>query len=261
MFSSFRDGLQFICDRMADAAGREHIRTGVGATAITRDGDGWSVTLSSGETLRGDAVIVATEVWAAAGLTRPVDGRLAGLLETIPCSSSATAILAFDRSDCPFDLDWHGILSPMVERRPLTGVSLMSSKWPDRAPEGRVLFRGFLGGPRDEAVLEASDEDLLELARTQMVALLGIKADARPRYAKLFRWEKGMPQYTLDHLKRVDEIERLEAGVRGFALAGNAYRGVGVPNALESGERAVSKVLGEAGIVLEEDSVEEKRVY
>jgi oxygen-dependent protoporphyrinogen oxidase len=261
MFSSFRDGLQFICDRMADAAGREHIRTGVGATAIARDGDGWSVTVSSGETLRGDAVIVATEVWAAAGLTRSVDGTLADLLETIPCSSSATAVLAFDRADCPFDVDWHGILSPMVERRPLTGVSLMSSKWPDRAPEGRVLFRGFLGGPRDEAVLEASDEELLELARTQMVALLGIKADARPRYARLFRWEKGMPQYTLDHLKRVDEIERLEAQVDGFALAGNAYRGVGVPNALESGERAVSKVLAEAGITLDEDSVEEKRVY
>jgi len=109
--------------------------------------------------------------------------------------------------------------------------------------------------------LDATDEDLLDSLRTQMVVLLGIRADARPRYARLFRWEKGMPQYTLDHLKRVDEIERLEAGIRGFALAGNAYRGVGVPNALESGERAVSKVLGEAGVTLEEDLVEEKRVY
>ncbi|MHB8050992.1 MAG: protoporphyrinogen oxidase [Coriobacteriia bacterium] len=261
MFSSFREGLQFICDRMADAAGRENIRTGVGATAIERGDDGWAVRLTTGETLRGDAVVVATEVWAAAELTVPVDAPLAGLLRTIPCSSSATAILAFRTDDCPFDLNWHGILSPMVEKRPLTGVSLMSSKWPDRAPEGTALFRGFLGGPRDEAVLEASDEELLELARTQMVKLLGIKPDARPRYARLFRWEKGMPQYTLNHLDRVDEIERLEAQIPGFALAGNAYRGVGVPNALESGERAVSKLLGEAGIALAEDSVEAKRVY
>jgi len=261
MFSSFNEGLQFICDRMADAAGREHIRTGVGASAIARDDDGWTVTLTTGETLRGDAVVVATEVWAAAELTAPVDAALADVLGTIPCSSSATAILAFREDDCPFDLKWHGILSPMVEKRPLTGVTLMSSKWPNRAPEGTVLFRGFLGGPRDEAVLEASDEDLLELARTQMVALLGIKADARPCYAKLFRWEKGMPQYTLNHLDRVDEIERLEAEIAGFALAGNAYRGVGVPNALESGERAVSKVLSEAGITLVEDAMEEKRVY
>jgi oxygen-dependent protoporphyrinogen oxidase len=260
-FSSFNEGLQFICDRMADAAGREHIRTGVGATAIERAGDGWRVTLTTGEVLEADAVIVATEVWAAAGLARGVDGALASLLDTIPSSSCATAILAFDAADYPHDTRWHGVLTPSVERRPLTGVSLMSSKWPDRAPEGRVLFRGFLGGPRDPEVLEQSDEALLELARTQLAELIGIRPDARPRYAKLFRWEKGMPQYTLGHLDRVDEIERLTAGLRGFGLAGNAYRGVGVPNALESGEQAVSKVLAEVGITLAEDSVEERRVY
>ncbi len=260
-FSSFQDGLQFICDRMADAAGREHVRTGAAATGLARDGDRWIVTLASGETLAGDAVIVATEVWAAAALTAGIDQALAAQLETIPSSSCATALLAFDEADCPFDLAWHGILTPSVERRPLTGVSLMSSKWPDRAPAGTVLLRGFLGGPRDQEVLDASDEELIELARTQMVELLGVKADARPRYAKLFRWEKGMPQYTLGHLDRVDEIERLEAAVSGLALAGNAYRGVGVPNALESGERAVSKVLGDSGIELAEDDVEEKRVY
>lgn len=260
-FSSFNEGLQFICDRMADASGREHIRTGVGATGLQRTGDRWRVALTTGEALEADAVIVATEVWAAAGLVAAVDRPLAGVLDTIPCSSCATALLAFDAEDYPHDTRWHGVLTPAVEGIPLTGVSLMSSKWPDRAPEGTVLFRGFLGGPRDAAVLEQSDEALLELARTQLVELIGIKHDARPRYAKLFRWEKGMPQYTLGHLDRVDEIEQLEAGIRGLALAGNAYRGVGVPNALESGERAVSKVLAEVGITLAEDSVEEKRVY
>jgi oxygen-dependent protoporphyrinogen oxidase len=136
----------------------------------------------------------------------------------------------------------------------------MSSKWPDRAPKGRVLLRGFLGGPRDQKVLEGSDDELIELARTQMVDLIGVKSDAKPRYARIFRWEGGMPQYTLGHLDRVDEIERLQVGVKGLAVAGNAYRGVGVPNALESGERAVSKVLGDFDITLAEDSVEEKRV-
>lgn len=260
-FSSFNEGLEFICDRMADAAGRDHIRTGAAATALERAGEGWRVRLASGETLDADAVILATEVWAAAALVSPTEPTLAGLLETIPSSSCATALLAFDAADYPHDTRWHGVLTPAVEHRPLTGVSLMSSKWPDRAPEGRVLIRGFLGGPRDQGVLDASDEDLLELARTQLVELIGIKPEARPRYAKLFRWDKGMPQYTLGHLDRVDEIERLEAGVRGLALAGNAYRGVGVPNALESGEKAVTKLLAEVGVTLAEDAVEEKRVY
>lgn len=261
MFSSFDEGLQFICDRMADAAGREHIRTGVGATAVAPDGEAWRVTLSTGETIEGDAVIIATEVWAAADLAAPLAPQLVALLETIPCSSCATALLAFEAADYPHDTRWHGILTPAVEKRPLTGVSLMSSKWPDRAPEGTVLIRGFLGGPRDAGVLDASDEDLLELARTELVDLIGIRPEARPLYAKLFRWERGMPQYTLGHLDRVDEIERLQRDMRGFALAGNAYRGVGVPNALESGEGAVTKVLADLGIVLAEDTTEEKRIY
>jgi len=261
MFSSFNDGLQFICDRMADAAGCEHIRTGVGAKRVERADGGWRVTLTTGEVLEGDAVVVATEVWAAAAITAGIDDELTALLKTIPSSSCATALLAFDVADCPFDLRWHGILTPSVEKRPLTGVSLMSSKWPDRAPDGRVLIRGFLGGPRDQAVLNQSDEALLELARTQLVELIGITPDATPRYAKLFRWERGMPQYTLGHLDRVDAIEAREATVRGLALAGNAYRGVGVPNALESGERAVGKVLRDAGIELAEDAQEPKRIY
>jgi oxygen-dependent protoporphyrinogen oxidase len=260
-FSSFKLGLQFIIDRMADAAGRDRIRTGVSATALRRDGDRWAVTLSTGEVLAADAVIVAAEAWATTSLVREAVPAIADLVGTIPCSSSATVILAFDEVDCPFDKKWHGILTPAVEKRSLTGVSLMSSKWPDRAPKGRVLLRGFLGGPRDQDVLLKGDDELIELARTQMVDLIGVKADARPRYAKIFRWEGGMPQYTVGHLDRVDEIERLQGGVAGLALAGNAYRGVGVPNALESGERAVTKVLGDFGIVLAEDAVEEKRTH
>lgn len=260
-FSSFNDGLQYICEKMADAAGRDTIRTGVGVASVARSDDGWTVTLGNGDTVAADAVIIATEVWAAAGLLAPVDAGLAALLETIPSSSCATALLAYDEADCPFDLRWHGVLTPSVERLPLTGVSLMSSKWPGRAPDGRVLIRGFLGGPRDQAVLRRSDDELLDLAHEQLADLVGVRREARPRYAKLFRWDRGMPQYTLGHLDRVDAIEARVADVAGLGIAGNAYRGVGVPNALESGEQAVSKVLAGFGVTLAEDQAEEKRVY
>ena len=260
-FTSFEEGLQFLTDRLADAAGRDRIRTGVGAASIQPVDDGWSVTLEDGEAILGDAVIVATETWAAQQLCQAVDTRISELLGQIPCSSSATVALAFDASDCPFDTAWHGILSPMVEHRPVTGVSLMSSKWPGRAPEGRVLLRGFVGGPRDQAILLKGDDELIEITRQQMVELLGVKPDAKPAYAEVFRWTLGMPQYTMGHLDRVDEIEARAATLPGLALAGGGYRGVGVPNCLESGEKAVSKVLEDKGVSLEEDKTEEKRIH
>ena len=254
-FNTFHGGMQQLTDGMADAVGRERIVTGVRATALTRTGDGWRVGLSTGEELEGDAVIVATEGWAAAELARTVDSEVGELLASIPYSSSATVPMAFRAEDCPADLKWFGILSPIVENRPLLAVTLSSSKWPDRAPEGRVLLRGFVGGPANQHLLEEMDDAaLIETVRAQIVDLLGMAPDVQPIYASVYRWNGGMPQYTLGHLDRVDEIERRSASISGFALAGGAFRGVGVPNCIESGERAVTKVLGELGIVLEEDT-------
>ena len=261
-FSSFEEGLQFLTDRMADAAGRENIRTGVAAKGVTRSENGeWTVTLDNGEALTGDAIIIATEVWAAEPLARGVDHAVAGLLAQIPCSSSATILMGLAEEDCPFDKKWHGILSPAVEHEPVTGISLMSSKWPGRAPQGRVLLRGFVGGPRDQEIIKRPDAELVEVALSAFKKLLGVKADARPLFARVFRWEGGMPQYTMGHLERVEEIEARCAAICGFALAGGGYRGVGVPNCLESGEKAVTKVLGEWGITLAEDAEKPQRLY
>lgn len=260
-FTSFADGLQFLTDRMAEAAGPERIRTGVAATGVARVQDGWRVTLDTGEVVEADGVVLATEVWAAERLVRDFDAPLADLLATIPSTSSATVALAFDAGDCPFNLGWHGILTPRIERRVVTGVSLVSSKWPGRAPEGRVLLRAFVGGPHNAGVLEEDDDALVGTVVEELVGLLGVRKGAKPLFSRVYRWERGMPQYTVGHLDRVDAIEARTASIPGLALAGGGFRGVGVPNCLESGERAVSALLAGRGIVLAEDSAEERRVY
>lgn len=261
-FSSFLEGMQFLTDKMADAAGREAIHTGNGAAYIERiAGGSWRVTLDGGTAVVGDAVIVATEVWAAEKLVRNVDESAADVLAQIPSTSSATVAIAFAAADCPFDTRWFGILSPRIEKQPVTGITLLSSKWPDRAPEGRVLLRAFVGGPHNQNALERSDEEIVAMVRRQLSALLGVSEDAAPIFARVYRWEGGMPQYTMGHLDRVARLDTRMAACQGLALAGGGYRGVGVPNCLESGEKAVTKLLGEWGIALQEDAEQPKRLY
>jgi oxygen-dependent protoporphyrinogen oxidase len=245
-FSSFERGLQSITDALADGAGRDWIRTGVGAAAIEHiPGGGWRVTLADGSALVGDGVIVASEVWAAHALTSGIDAEMHELLGTIPSSSSATILMALDEADCPFDKNWHGILSPAIEHEPVTGISLMSSKWPGRAPNGRVLLRGFVGGPRDQEIVKRSDEELERITLDAFTRLLGVRAGAKPLFTRVYRWEQGMPQYTLGHLDRVDALEARCRALPGFALAGGGYRGVGVPNCVDSGEAAARKILAD----------------
>jgi len=54
-----------------------------------------------------------------------------------------------------------------------------------------------------------------------------------------------MPQYLVGHLRLVDAIESLVAKHPGLAMAGNAYRGVGIADCVRSGEAAAETVLGE----------------
>lgn len=258
-FTSFTGSMQELPDRMAQAAGMDSIRTGTGVNAIARDGGRWTVTLSDGETLTGDAVIVATESWAAEPLVRSVDAGIADALANIPSSSSATVSLGFKEDEIGINMDAFGVLCPLVEGRALMAATYSSTKWPGRAPKGKVLMRGFVGGPHNQAIMENSDEELVEIVLAEMRDILGVKG--QPIFSRVWRWHLGMPQYTLGHLDRVATIEDRATKIEGLALAGGSYRGVGIPNCIESGERAVSKVLGEWGIDLEEDHVEEKRYY
>ncbi|NWG04426.1 MAG: protoporphyrinogen oxidase [Syntrophaceae bacterium] len=261
-FTSFVNGMQQLTDSMADAAGRERMRTGVFVTSIQRiSKGGWHVLLSDGSSMDGDAIIVATESWTAEPLLRPLDGAIADALAAIPTSSSATISIAFNENEVGFDLNAFGVLCPLVENRALMAATYSSTKWPGRAPKEKVLLRGFVGGPHNQEILKHSDEELVQIVLDEFRDILGLNPFAKPLFYRVFRWHLGMPQYTLGHLERVELIENRCAQIPGLALAGGSYRGVGVPNCIESGEKAVSKIFREWEIDLAEDHIEEKRYY
>ena len=248
MFSSFTQGLGYFTDQLAEAVGRESVRTGVGVDRISASGGTYTLFLSDGTELEADGIVIATEAWAAAQLVEPLSAEAAEIVGTIPSSSCATIVTVFDSDDVPFHRKWHGALTPAVERRQVTGISLVSSKWAGRCPDDRVMFRCFVGGARDDRALEQTDEQLVEAARKAYEELVGLKPGAPIRYAKVFRFPNGMPQYTVGHLDRMAQLDEVVASVRGLALAGGPYRGVGVPNCLDSGESAAAKVLSDLGL-------------
>jgi oxygen-dependent protoporphyrinogen oxidase len=63
-----------------------------------------------------------------------------------------------------------------------------------------------------------------------------------PLIADVARWPRSMPQYHVGHLDRVARIEQLAAGIPTLGLAGNAYRGVGIPQCIASGETAAQQI-------------------
>jgi protoporphyrinogen/coproporphyrinogen III oxidase len=220
-------------------SGRVAIRLGTAVTAVRQAARGWQVDVA-GETLSADALVMATPAHAAASLLMPVDATLGALLAGIEHVSTIVVSLAYDRARVPRALDASGYTVPRAEGRAVLACTWSSSKFPGRAPEGKALFRLFLGGATRPDVMRMSDAEVLAAARAELQEVLGVTAE--PELVRIQRWERALPQPTLGHPARVAGIEEREAALPAFALAGNAYRGVGIPDCIRSGERAAGLV-------------------
>jgi oxygen-dependent protoporphyrinogen oxidase len=194
------------------------------------------------ERLAADAVVVAVPAPAAARLLAAVDPAVAADLATIEYAGSAVVSLGFRRADVPHPLDAAGLVVPRSAGRRVLAVSFSSVKYPGRAPEGHVLLRAFVGGALDPAALDLDDAALESLVRGELAVLLGIRG--LPVFSRIDRWAGAMPQYHVGHADRVAAIERAVAAIPGLALAGAAYRGVGIPQVIASGQAAARRVLG-----------------
>jgi oxygen-dependent protoporphyrinogen oxidase len=121
----------------------------------------------------------------------------------------------------------------------MLATTFVHNKFPYRAPENRALLRCFLGGTRDEAALDLQDEEIIRIIRDELHQILGLTAE--PAFTGVFRWKGAMAQYNVGHLERLERIERLRKQMPGLALAGNAYRGIGIPDCIRSGEEAAAE--------------------
>ena len=240
-FRSLPGGLSELIRALVAALPARSIRLDTAVHRIARDSSGLlRVHTSSDEGLTASAVVLATPAYVTAGLLRDLDGRLARLCDEIRYTSTATIALAFPRERVAHPLNGSGFVVPKVEDRGILAASWLSSKWPHRAPDGRVLMRAFAGGARDPKALERSDEELVSLAMAALAPLVGITG--RPLLSRVYRWERANAQHEVGHLARMAVIQQALAGHPGLFVTGSGFRGVGIPDCVADGRLTARQV-------------------
>lgn len=199
------------------------------------------VTTAHGARYTSDAVVMALPAHAAADVCAPLEKNTAAALGTIPYAGMVVVAAGFRREDVGHDLNGFGFLVPRSEKLRALGCIWTSTIFPHEAPAGTVLLRTMYGGALDPDALRLSDRDLLD----QFMADLGpvLKLSRMPGFVRIYRWAKAIPQYTLDHGKRLRGIEQAEHFFKGLVFAGNAYRGVGLNDCVVSAHRAANRIM------------------
>jgi protoporphyrinogen/coproporphyrinogen III oxidase len=238
-FLSLRDGMDVLVDALRGGFERAEVLAGRGVARVAREGSAFRVELSDDEVLAVDGVVIATPAHVTAELVAELDPELAAIHAEIPYASSVVVSLGYSRADV-VPLDGYGYVVPRADGGDVLACTWSSQKWEHRAPDECVLVRVYLGrfGGRD--VTGDTDDELVAAARSE-IAFLGVSAS--PVLTCVHRWPLGMPQYVVGHPDRLERIDVALAGHPGLALAGAAYRGVGIPDCIASGEEAAASVV------------------
>ncbi len=239
-FHSLPGGLSEMIRALVTAIGQSRVRTGVGVAAVEGGGP-FHVRTTDGEIIDARTVILATPAYVTSALTADRDAMLTRLCGEIPYASAATIALAFNRDAIAHPLNGSGFVVPRVERTGLLAASWLSSKWPHRAPEGRVLLRTFVGGARDPAGARALRP------RTGRAVARGV--EAAPRRSRASRCSRACTagcaptrstkSVTSRGWRRSTKRSQQHPGL---FITGSGFRGVGIPDCIADARKTAVAV-------------------
>ncbi len=240
LFTSLKNGMQQLVETLVPNLNQASLLTNTVVQSIQREAGGWIVSAGL-KSDHFDAVIVALPALAAAQVLSISSPELSAELGAIGYSSSITVGLGYDRGVRESLPPGFGFLVPRSEGKRLLAATFVHNKFPHRAPEDRALLRCFFAGSNADNVWQFSDDAIIAVVRNELQQILGLRAE--PLFARVYKWKSAMAQYGVGHLEHLDRIEQLRQQLPGLALAGNGFRGIGVPDCVRSGGEAAKQVL------------------
>ncbi|MDZ4832917.1 MAG: protoporphyrinogen oxidase [Candidatus Melainabacteria bacterium] len=256
MFVSLKNGVQSLTDQLERIIGSENIERATEVLNLKKTSSNrWILECATAVRKQEfDAVIFATPAIKTAKILEQVEPLVSQKLSAIEIASAAVVNLLYKREDFDHPLDAFGFVVPSSEKRSILAASLISNKFPDRAPSDSVAIRVFLGGVLQPELLKRSDENLIDTAHADLTHYLGLKSKPLSGFVK--RYPDSMPQYNLGHQARVEEIMSItQDRLPGVFLAGNSYHGVGIPDCIASALRTARATIEYASAPLNVESV------
>jgi len=231
LFRTLKRGLSDLIDALTPSADVVHGT----AEMIERTEEGYRVRVN-GDWMEASAIVLAIRAYQAAELLKPFDPVVADLLHQVPYTSSLTFSIGYRKSDVERLPAGHGFLVPKRERKHVKACTFVARKFNYRVPDHLVVLRCFMSGH----ALDESDASLLQIAREELRAIIGLNAE--PLFHTIHRWPGAMAQYTVGHGKRIDEVRARVSRLSGMHVIGNAFDGIGIPDCIRLGKQAAQQL-------------------
>ena len=243
VFTTLASGLGTLVDRLLRTLPPASIRLSCPVLAVDSLSGGWVVETPNGSE-RFDRILISAPLDTTRHLLASLpsaEARRAATLLPADAASGLVVALGYKAHTKPAPTipKGFGILVAASQggNQSLLACTFLHQKFHGRAPEGATLLRAFFASSTADDLSGRSDHEISGIARSQLVDLLG----PLPEQADVTivrRWPRSLPQYEIGHLERMEEFRICLSTLNGMAVAGNAFRGVGLPDLVRDATQA-----------------------
>lgn len=240
MFLTYRSGLQSMVDRLEENLLTEQVKKDHTLVRIEKIEQRYRLVFQDGTDDIVDHVLLTTPHQQAYSLFK--EHEFAAPLGNIPSTSVATVVLAYPKEAIKKDIDGTGFVVSKKTNYTITACTWTHKKWAHSAPEGYALLRAYIGKAGDDAIVGESDEVILNKVKSDLDSIMQI--DGEPLFYRIKRWKESMPQYEVGHLAKLESVRAgLAIQYPGVKLVGASYNGIGLPDCIDQGKKAIAELV------------------
>jgi len=174
-------------------------------------------------------VVITSPAYVAAELLQPLASQASLALRKFYYPPVASVVLAYPISALKYPLRGFGNLIPRSQGIRTLGTIWTSSLFPGRAPQGWQVLTSYIGGATDSEITDLDSEQIAQAVHQDLCKIL-LKPDAQPKVLAVHLWQRAIPQYTLGHEQRWQQITTNLQQLPGIYLCSNYIDGVALPD-------------------------------
>jgi oxygen-dependent protoporphyrinogen oxidase len=243
IFTTLESGLGVLVDRLVQRLPPASIRLSAPVLVLHPLAAGWAIETASGcESF--DRVLIATSLDATRRLLASLpllEAKRAAALLPADAASGLVVALGFRSQSQPVPAIPRGfgflVAASPTDDCNLLACTFLHQKFPRRSPAGATLLRAFFASSAADSLSKHADEEIAAAACDQLITILGPLPE-RADITVVRRWPHSLPQYEVGHLARMAEFETCVSALSGIGVAGNALRGVGLPDLIRDTTQA-----------------------
>ena len=240
LFGSYRHGMNTLINAIVQKLDPSSVHMNCEIASIESKNSSWNISVNH-ENKSYDVVCLAMAPQQIANVFLNLSETEKQMLNSIPFASSAIYNLGFRSSQIKNKPNAVGFIVPQTEKKHFIACSFMSDKYENRAPHDHSLIRVFVGGALQENVFKLPEDQLRSTIKKELSTLL--KIEGEPILEDWIMWKESMPQYTLGHEQRLNQIQLSFKKFPNLYVVGNAYRGVGIPDLVEHANQVADQII------------------